>query len=223
MKPLDNGRLLVLLGLRMLTAAPDTGAQKHSGVGRSRSAIKNILGSPMSEKSDALAVPFDVTMRRPTLFSVPAMPILAAPLGRAFETESWDAAGTERELFCEETVKVTLVVATEGRLVATASLQIRPDVPECGWVRWVATDLDRRREGLARALVVGVLTLAGQAGCREARLHTQTDRLAAILLYLQLGFEPLVRGDPEREVWERVIRLLCGEAGGGGRVAPPAG
>src|SRR5262249_34961903 len=67
----------------------------------------------------------------------------------------------------------------EGRLVATASLQVRPDVPECGWVRWVATDLDRRREGLARALVITVLAMAGQAGCREARLHTQTDRLAA--------------------------------------------
>ena len=73
----------------------------------------------MSEKSDALAVPIDVTMRRPTLFGIPAMPILAAPLvvrraqveeagalaallGRAFEAESWDAAGTERELFCDE-------------------------------------------------------------------------------------------------------------------------
>ena len=40
------------------------------------------------------------------------------------------------------------------------SLQIRPDVPECGWVRWVATELDRRREGLARALVIGVLAMA---------------------------------------------------------------
>jgi hypothetical protein len=34
----------------------------------------------MSKKSDALGVPVDVTMRRPTLFGVPAMPILAAPL-----------------------------------------------------------------------------------------------------------------------------------------------
>ena len=73
----------------------------------------------MSEKSDALAVPVDVTMRRPTLVGVPAMPIPAAPLvvrrarvdeagalaallGRAFETESWDAAGTERDLFSDE-------------------------------------------------------------------------------------------------------------------------
>jgi N-acetylglutamate synthase-like GNAT family acetyltransferase len=55
-----------------------------------------------------------------------------------------------------------LVVAAEGRVVATAPLQVRPDVPECGWVRWVATDLDRRREGLARALVIGVLAMAGK-------------------------------------------------------------
>jgi mycothiol synthase len=181
----------------------------------------------MSEKSDARAVPVNVMMRRPTLFGVPAMPILAAPLlvrraqveeagavaallGQAFEAETWAAAGTERELFCDETVRATLVVAAEGRLVATASLQVRPDGRECGWMRWVATDLDRRREGLARALVIGVLAMARQAGCREARLRTQTDRLAAIPLYLQLGFEPLVTGDPEREVWERVIRLLSG-------------
>jgi len=64
--------------------------------------------------------------------------------------------------------------------------------------------------------------VAQHAGCREARLRTTTDRLAAMALYLQLGFEPLVRGDPEREVWARVIRLLSGEAGGG-RVGPPAG
>ncbi len=78
---------------------------------RSLRPVTAALGSPMSEKSDALAVPVDVTMRRPTLFGVPAMPILAAPLvvrraqveeagalaallGRAFEAESWDAAGT---------------------------------------------------------------------------------------------------------------------------------
>ncbi len=192
----------------------------------------------MSEKFDALAVPVGVTMRHPTICNVPTMPILTAPLvvrrarveeagalatllGRAFVAESWDAAGTERELFCDETVRATLVVAAEGRLVATASLQVHPDVPECGWVRWVATDRDRRREGLARALVVGVLTMARQARCREARLHTETDRLAAISLYLQLGFEPLIEADPEREVWERVNRILSSEAGGG-RVAPPA-
>jgi GNAT superfamily N-acetyltransferase len=192
----------------------------------------------MSEQSDALAVPVNVMMRRPTLVGVPALPILAAPLlvrrarveeagalaalwGRAFGAETGDTAGTERELFGDETVRATLVVAAEGRLVATASLQVHPDVPECGWVRWVATDLDWRREGLARALLIGVLAMAGQAGCREARLRTRTSPLAAIPLYLGLGFEPLVRSNGEREVWERVIRLLSGEVGG--RAGPPAG
>ena len=175
------------------------------------------VASPMREQSDARAAPVDVTMRRPTFFGVPAMPILAAPLvvrrtqveeagalaallDRAFVAERWEGAGTARELFGDETVRATLVVAAAGRLVATASLQVRPDGPTCGWVRWVAMERDRRREGLARAVVIGVLALAGQAGCREARLHTQTDRLAAIRLYVQLGFEPLVRGDPAREV-----------------------
>ena len=60
----------------------------------------------------------------------------------------------------------------------------------------------------ARALVIGVLRMGEQAGCREARLRTHTYPLAAIPLYLQLGFEPLVKDDSEREVWQRVIRLL---------------
>ena len=193
----------------------------------------------MSEKSDARAVPVDVTMRRPTLFGVPAMPILAALLlvrrahveeagalaallGRAFAAERWDAAGTERELFCDETIRATLVGAAAGRLVATASLQVRPDVPECGWVRWVATDLDRRREGLARALLIGVARDGGASRMSRSSSSYADRSVAAIPLYVQLGFEPLVRDDPEREVWERVIRLMSGEAGGG-RVAPPAG
>src|ERR1044072_8874847 len=128
----------------------------------------------MSEKSDARAAPRNVMMRRPTLVGVPAMPILAAPLlvrraqveeagalaallGRAYPTETWDAAGTVHELFGDETVRATLVIAAEGRLVPTASLQVRPDVPECGWGRWVATELGRRSEGLGRALGIGVL------------------------------------------------------------------
>ena len=73
-------------------------------------------------------------------------------------------------------------------------------------MRWVATEEDRRREGLGRALVIGVLALAQQAGCRDALLHTESDRLPAIALYLQLGFEPVVTTEAERELWAQVIR-----------------
>lgn len=97
--------------------------------------IREPFGNPMSERSGTLAVPVDVTMWRPTLSGVPEIPSLAASLvvrrarveeagdlaallGRAFEAESWDAAGTERELFRDETVMATSMVAAGGRLVA---------------------------------------------------------------------------------------------------------
>jgi hypothetical protein len=35
-----------------------------------------------------------------------------------------------------------------------------------------------------------------------------------------VGFEPLVTGDAERDVWERVLLLLSGEADGGGVEQP---
>ena len=85
----------------------------------------------MNNKSDALAVPINVTMQRPTLLDIPAMPLLPAPLvvrraqveeagalaamlGGAFENEHWEAAGTKSELFGDETVRVTLVVAAQS-------------------------------------------------------------------------------------------------------------
>jgi mycothiol synthase len=167
----------------------------------------------------------EVAMRRPTLAGVPAMPALAAPLasrhaglndaaalarllGRALEGEVWEPAHVEGELLCDPTVRGTLVVASGERLIATASWQVRPDAPERAWVRWVATDPDRRREGLARTLLVGVLAMAIGAGCRDARLGTRTDRLAAIRLYLRLGFEPVVTSDADRDAWAPVLSAL---------------
>ena len=49
-----------------------------------------------------------------------------ALLGQAFAAETWEVAGTERELFRDETAQATLVVAAAGRLVATASLSDTP-------------------------------------------------------------------------------------------------
>src|SRR5262249_42820278 len=121
----------------------------------------------MSEEARGHDVPVDVTMRRRTLVGVSAMPkvgellevrrarvedadALASLLGSALDGETWDAAGVERELFCDPTVRAVLVVAAGMRLVSTASLQVRPESPGSCWVRWVATDRGWRRKGLAR-------------------------------------------------------------------------
>jgi mycothiol synthase len=167
------------------------------------------LVGPRSKEPSGNDVPANVTMRRRTLSGVPPMPWVEAPLevrraraedagalasvlASALEGETWNAADVEREILCDPTVKAILVVAAGARLVSTASLQVRPESPGSGRVRWVATAPDRRREGLARAVVIGVLELAAQAGCTDAYVDTRTDRLAAIRLYMQLGFEPLV-------------------------------
>ena len=145
---------------------------------------------------------------------------LAVVLGSALEGETWDAAGVEREMLDDPTVRAILVATAGARVVSTASLQVRPESPGSGWVRWVATDPDRRRQGLARTVVIGALELAARAGCVDAYLDTRTDRLPAIALYMHLGFEPLVAREWERasavsgvhevprDVWQRVIAAL---------------
>jgi hypothetical protein len=91
---------------------------------------------------------------------------LAVLLASALEGETWTTADVEREILCDPTVRATLVVAAGARLVSTASLQVQPQSPAWGRVRWVATAPD-------------------------AHLDTRTDRRAAIGLYKQLGFVPL--------------------------------
>ena len=172
-----------------------------------------------------MLMPTEVKIRRSTHLDVPANPIIHAPLiirrasiedaaalagmlGRAYPTESWHTEETRLELFEDETIKASLVVELEGRLVATASLQMRSDAPQVGRLRWVATELDWCRKGLARSLIIGLLDIAEKAGCQETRLQTTTDLLGAITLYLQLGFEPFISSDAQRGVWKRVFELL---------------
>lgn len=168
-------------------------------------------------------------MRRPTSLDIPAVSsipaslvvrranieeagALAELLGRAYPSEIWNKNGTKLELFVDESVKATLVAVDEGQLIATASLKVRSDIPEFGYVRWVATEIDWRRQGLAKVLVTELLGLAEKAGCLEIRLQTTTDLSGAIALYLTLGFEPLVSTDTEREIWQRLFKQLGHES-----------
>lgn len=158
--------------------------------------------------SRATNAPISINMRRQQLQRLPPLPTLQPPvqirrahkgdaaaladlLGRAYPDETWTVSGTEVELFADNTVHSTLVADRNGRLLATASLQVLEDSPTIGRVRWVATEASHRRQGLGRALVIGVLQAAAAQGCQTASLRTETNRQAAIALYLQLGFEQL--------------------------------
>jgi len=179
----------------------------------------------MSDILDNPAAPVNVEMRRSTSLVVPTMPSLAAAhelrhahareagalaelLGRAYPEEIWEVEETKQELFHDGTIEAVLVVTSEHRLLATASLQVHKDDSRTGQVRWVATEEDARRQGLARALVIRLLDTAKNAGCAEAILKTSTDLLGAISLYLQLGFEPFIRNEEEKAAWKTVLSQI---------------
>jgi len=54
----------------------------------------------------------------------------------------------------------------------------------------LAVDPDRRREGLAWALLTGALAVAAASGAGEMFLEVAADNPAAIGLYAKAGFEP---------------------------------
>ena len=97
--------------------------------------------------------PVKVTIRRSITAELPSNPVLpaslvvqraqaeestelAALLHSAYPTEGWEPEATKQEVFYDKTVKAPMVVVSKNRILATASLQIRSDTPEHGWVRW---------------------------------------------------------------------------------------
>ena len=174
---------------------------------------------------DKLTAPIEVKLLRSTNLELPKLTsvlepyvvrqsqiedseALAALCGRAYPEEVWDLESTKLELFQNDTVKSVLVVADTNQLLATASLQVHSHAPLSAQVRWVATEHKWRRHGFAKALVVSLLKTAKKEGCKETYLHTTTDLLGAISLYIQLGFEPVVRSEKERNAWKDVFNAL---------------
>ena len=176
--------------------------------------MPNELTAPIEVKllrSTSLEIPELTPVPKPFIIrrsQIEESETLAALCGRAYPDEVWDLESTKLELFQSDTVKAVLVVADTHELLATASLQVHSHAPFSAQVRWVATEHKWRRHGFARALVVSLLKIAKKEGCKETYLHTTTDLLGAISLYIQLGFEPVVRNEKERDAWKDVFNKL---------------
>ena len=169
--------------------------------------------------------PVEVKMLRSIDLALPEIPNLPEPLkvrraqisdaekiatlcGHGYIGEIWDKKSTEIELFHDKTIKAVLLVTLKTRLVATASLQLHTDSEKTGQIRWVVTESDMRRQGLAKSLVVRLLDISATEKCKETYLKTTTDATSAIALYLDLGFKPMVCSEKERLVWTDVLKLL---------------
>ena len=77
-----------------------------------------------------------------------------------------------------------------------------------GYVHMVAVAPEHRGRGVGRALVVSVLHRLREVGLAGAMLETDDVRLAAIRLYLALGFRPELTHASHAERWRRVRREL---------------
>lgn len=77
-----------------------------------------------------------------------------------------------------------------------------------GELHMVAVDPKHQGRGLGRALCLAVLRYFRQQGFSRVRLSTDDHRLAAIALYLRLGFEPVIVDELHRQRWQDIQKAL---------------
>jgi aminoglycoside 6'-N-acetyltransferase I len=84
-----------------------------------------------------------------------------------------------------------VVAIDDGVVVGMASgiHYVHPDKPAEFWINEVGVASSHRRAGVARALIEKLLSLAKDAGCREAWVLTDRDNVAAMRLYAATGGE----------------------------------
>ena len=100
-----------------------------------------------------------------------------------------------------------------SEVVATAGAVYNPNpgryyFPFGGELGYVAVGRDHRRRGLGVAVCAAVIGRFLSAGYENIRVGVQEHRLAAIHLYLHLGFEPFLHSTEVRARWQRVCEAL---------------
>lgn len=97
-----------------------------------------------------------------------------------------------------------------GKIVATAMALQRPQElhPSGGELGWVAGDKDHAGKGLGAAVCAAAVTRFLGAGYSRIYLQTDDNRLAAIKVYLKLGFVPYLFAWDMEERWQVVCEKL---------------
>lgn len=110
-------------------------------------------------------------------------------------TESWrkgveEATGPR---LADPDLRILVIDGTaRGRLAACGGATIAHRLPSpfnpgarVGYIQWVVTDTDHRRKGLARTIVMGLLTWLEREGVRDVELHATPE---GDPLYRSFGF-----------------------------------
>jgi GNAT superfamily N-acetyltransferase len=81
-----------------------------------------------------------------------------------------------------------------------------------GQVHWLAIMRQHQGLGLGKSLLGTVCQRLRELGHRKAYVTSSTGRLPAIGLYLQFGFQPVIRNETEQEIWD-FLQLMLKERG----------
>ncbi len=97
-----------------------------------------------------------------------------------------------------------------GVLAATAMAVHRPQPshPSGGELGWVAALPEHAGKGLGRAVCAAVVRRFLTAGYKRIYLQTDDERLAALRVYMQLGFVPFLCAGDHAGRWKRVFGKL---------------
>jgi mycothiol synthase len=80
--------------------------------------------------------------------------------------------------------------------------------PFCGELAWLAADPAHRGWGLGLAVSAAVTARFIEAGYRCIHLFTEHWRLAAIKIYLKLGYVPYLYSKEQPELWQEICQKL---------------
>jgi mycothiol synthase len=81
--------------------------------------------------------------------------------------------------------------------------------PHVGILHMVATHPEHRHLGLGRAVSLSVMHFFAQLQMQACVLSTTSQRLAAIKLYLSLGFEPELDTPEIQALWPEILHSLA--------------
>jgi mycothiol synthase len=80
--------------------------------------------------------------------------------------------------------------------------------PETGSLGWLVTDPQHAGKGLAKGVVVAVMKRLSNEGYGAVYLSTEDERIAAIHIYLKLGWTPVLHTGGMEERWQSIKAAL---------------
>jgi mycothiol synthase len=98
-----------------------------------------------------------------------------------------------------------------GRLVSSciaAKAGVWKDYPATGSLGWLVTDPTHGSQGLATTVVLAVMNRLFAEGFETVYLSTEDERLAAIHIYLKLGWQPLLYAEDMHDRWQTIEAAL---------------